>query len=158
HRAQDANRQAEDANRETLAARERNESLEQELTNLRPKETERGLVLTLGDVLFDTAQNGLKPGAARTIQQLAMFMEDHPDRKVLLDGHPDSRGPDEYNVQLSERRADSVRDALVRRGVPGDRIRTVGLGESYPIAGNDTAAGMQANRRVEIVISDENGN
>lgn len=157
-RAQEANRQAEDANRETVVARERNENLEKELTTLRPKETERGLVLTLGDVLFDTAQNGLKPGAARTIQQLAMFMEGHPDRKVLVEGHTDARGSDEYNVQLSERRADAVREALVGRGVPADRIRTVGLGESYPVAGNDTPAGMQTNRRVEIVISDENGN
>ncbi|HEX5049236.1 MAG TPA: OmpA family protein [Gammaproteobacteria bacterium] len=157
-RAQEANRQVDQASQEADAARERNQSLEQELANLRPKETERGLVLTLGDVLFDTAQNALKPGAARTIQQLAMFMQDHPDRKVLVEGHTDARGSDEYNVQLSERRADSVRDALVGRGVPQDRIRTVGLGESYPVAGNDTAAGMQANRRVEIVISDESGN
>jgi len=159
-RAQNANRQVDDANRQAELAREQNQGLEKDLTNLRlqPKETERGLVLTLGDVLFDTAQNALKPGAARTIQQLAAFMSEHPDRKVLVEGHTDARGADDFNMQLSERRADSVRDALVSRGVSEERVRTVGLGESYPVASNDTPAGMQANRRVEIVISDENGN
>ena len=157
-RAQEANRQVEGANREADAARERNQSLEQQLSGLRPKATERGLVLTLGDVLFDTAQNSLKPGAQRTIEQLVTFLSEHPDRKVLVEGHTDARGSDDYNVQLSERRADSVREALVTRGVKSDRVQTVGLGKSYPVAGNDTAAGMQANRRVEIVISDENGN
>jgi outer membrane protein OmpA-like peptidoglycan-associated protein len=156
-RAAQAERQAGDASREAYVARERNEDLERELGRLQPKETERGLVLTLGDVLFDTAQNALKPGAGRTIGQLATFMTEHPDRNVLVEGHTDARGAEDFNVRLSEQRAAAVRDALVAHGIAGKRIRTVGLGESYPIASNDTAAGMQANRRVEIVISDENG-
>jgi outer membrane protein OmpA-like peptidoglycan-associated protein len=156
--AEQASQQAEQATQQAQEAHERNQDLEHELARLEPKETERGLVLTLGDVLFDTGQNSLKPGAGRTIDQLATFMSDHMDRKVLIEGHTDARGADDYNVQLSERRADAVRDALVARGISADRIRTVGLGESYPIAGNDTTAGMQANRRVEIVISDEQGN
>jgi outer membrane protein OmpA-like peptidoglycan-associated protein len=156
--AEQASQQAEQATQQAQEAHERNQDLEQELARLEPKETERGLVLTLGDVLFDTGQNSLKPGAGRTIDQLATFMSDHMDRKVLIEGHTDARGADDYNVQLSERRADAVRDALVQRGISADRIRTVGLGESYPIASNDTTAGMQANRRVEIVISDDQGN
>ncbi|HET7132722.1 MAG TPA: OmpA family protein [Gammaproteobacteria bacterium] len=155
--AEQASQQAEQATQQAQEAHERNQDLEQELARLEPKETERGLVLTLGDVLFDTGQNSLKPGAGRTIDQLATFMSDHMDRKVLIEGHTDARGADDYNVQLSERRANAVREALVARGISADRIRTVGLGESYPIAGNDTTAGMQANRRVEIVISDEQG-
>ena len=119
---------------------------------------ERGLVLTLGDVLFDTAQATLKAGADRTLDRLSSFMMEYPDRQVAIEGHTDSRGSDDYNRDLSKRRADAVRDALVDRGVQSQRIRSVGLGEAYPIAGNDTAGGMQQNRRVEIVISDESGN
>ena len=156
--ARAAEREADDANRQADVARQHNQDLEQELGRLQPKETERGLVVTLGDVLFDTGANALKPGAGRTIDQLAAFMSGHPDRNVLIEGHTDARGADDYNVQLSERRAGAVRDALMARGVSGGRIRTVGLGESYPIANNDTSVGMQANRRVEIVISDEIGN
>jgi outer membrane protein OmpA-like peptidoglycan-associated protein len=156
--ARAAERQAEDALREADVAGERNQDLARELGRLQPKETERGLVLTLGDVLFDTAQNALEPGAGRTIDQLAAFLGEHSDRKVLVEGHTDARGPEHYNLQLSEQRAAAVRDALVANGIAVERIRMVGLGESYPIANNDNAAGMQANRRVEIVISDENGN
>lgn len=152
-----ASRQAQASDADALAAQERNLQLEQELADLKAKETERGLVLTLGDVLFDTAQNSLKPGAAGTLEQLAEFMRKYPDRHVMIEGHTDARGTDEYNHQLSERRAGSVRDALLARGIDASRIRAVGLGEAYPVASNDTEAGMQANRRVEIVISDESG-
>jgi outer membrane protein OmpA-like peptidoglycan-associated protein len=152
-----AEQQAQRATADAQTAQQRNQELERELERLNAKETERGVVLTLGDVLFDTAQNALKPGAGRTLDQLATFMQEHADRNVLIEGHTDARGEDDYNVVLSERRADAVREALVDRGIPSERIRSVGLGESYPIAGNDTAAGMQANRRVEIVISDEDG-
>jgi outer membrane protein OmpA-like peptidoglycan-associated protein len=124
---------------------------------LQAKQTERGLVLTLGDVLFDTAQSTLKPGAGSTVDRLAQFMRDYPDRQVMIEGHTDARGSDEFNRSLSERRANAVRDALVARSIDGRRIRSVGLGEAYPVAGNDSAGGMQQNRRVEILISDENG-
>ena len=122
------------------------------------RELDPWLVLTLGDVLFDTAQATLKAGADRTLDRLASFMMEYPERQVAIEGHTDSRGSDDYNRDLSKRRADSVRDALVDRGVQAQRIRSVGLGEAYPVAGNDTAGGMQQNRRVEIVISDESGN
>jgi outer membrane protein OmpA-like peptidoglycan-associated protein len=155
--AESSQRQAEAAAQEAQAAGERNRQLEQELADLQAKQTERGLVLTLGDVLFDTNRTTLKPGAAGTLDKIAEFMRDYPDRHVLIEGHTDERGTDEFNLELSERRAGAVRAALTDRGIDLGRIRTVGLGEAYPIAGNDTAAGMQENRRVEIVISDENG-
>jgi outer membrane protein OmpA-like peptidoglycan-associated protein len=155
--AQAARRQAEAATQDALAAEQRNRALERELADLHAKETERGLVLTLGDVLFDSNRATLKTSAGGALNRLAQFMRDFPHRQVMIEGHTDARGPDEYNVRLSEERAAAVRDALVARGVDGERIRTVGLGESYPVASNDTAEGMQENRRVEVVISDESG-
>lgn len=150
--------QAEAAQRQAAEASQRAQQLESELSNLQAKQTERGLVLTLGDVLFDTAQATLKPGAASTMDRLAQFMRDYGERQVKVEGHTDSRGDETYNIGLSERRARAVRDALVERGIDAQRIRTIGLGEGYPVASNDTQAGMQQNRRVEIVISDEQGN
>lgn len=136
---------------------ERNAELQRELQELQATQTERGLVLTLGDVLFDTAQADLKPGAANSVDRLAQFMQNYPDRAVRIEGHTDARGSDETNRVLSERRANAVRDALLARGVSVNRIVAVGMGEAYPVASNETAAGMQQNRRVEIVISDEGG-
>jgi outer membrane protein OmpA-like peptidoglycan-associated protein len=156
-RTRELQEQNEDAQRQAREAAERNQQLQSQLSDLQAKQTERGLVLTLGDVLFDTAQASLKPGAGSTMDRLAKFMTDYPQRKVTIEGHTDSRGSDDYNVQLSQRRADAVRAALVMRGVDAGRIQAVGLGEAYPVASNDSPAGMQQNRRVEIVISDEAG-
>ena len=149
--------QAEAAQRQAADASNRAQQLESELSNLQAKQTERGLVLTLGDVLFDTAQATLKPGAASTMDRLAEFMRDNGGRQVKVEGHTDARGDETYNIGLSERRATAVREALLERGIDAQRIRTIGLGEGYPVASNDTQAGMQQNRRVEIVISDEQG-
>jgi outer membrane protein OmpA-like peptidoglycan-associated protein len=113
--------------------------------------------LTLGDVLFDTGEATLKAGAATTIDRLAQFMRDYPEHAVRIEGHTDSTGSDETNRSLSERRAQSVRDALLARGLAAERIATLGYGEAQPIANNDTAAGRQQNRRVEIVVSDAQG-
>jgi outer membrane protein OmpA-like peptidoglycan-associated protein len=115
------------------------------------------MVMTLSDVLFDTAQATLKPGADRAVDRLAQFLKDSPGTHVLIEGHTDSVGSDDYNVALSERRAQAVADALTARGVSADRIQTKGLGKSYPVATNDTQAGRQQNRRVEIVFSDTSG-
>jgi outer membrane protein OmpA-like peptidoglycan-associated protein len=156
-RTRELQNQNEEAQRQAQEAAERNAELQSQLSDLQAKQTERGLVLTLGDVLFDTAQAALKPGAAPTMDRLAKFMTDYPQRKVMIEGHTDSRGADDYNVQLSQRRANAVRDALVMRGIEAGRIQAIGLGEAYPVASNETAAGMQQNRRVEIVISDEAG-
>lgn len=139
---------------QTAAAAEREKAaLEQQLRDLQAKQTERGLVLTLGDVLFDTGQATLKPGAMSTIDRLGGFLQQSPERTVIIEGHTDSVGADGYNQTLSENRAESVKTALVSRGVPPERVRAVGKGESAPVASNDNAAGRQQNRRVEIIIS-----
>jgi outer membrane protein OmpA-like peptidoglycan-associated protein len=128
-------------------------TLQSQLSALEAKQTERGMVLTLGDVLFDTGQAELKPGAFSTIDRLATFMRENPERTLGVEGYTDSMGSDAYNLSLSQRRADAVRAALLARGIDGSRITTSGMGKASPVAGNDTAPGRQRNRRVEIVIS-----
>lgn len=134
-------------------AQRRAAMLEDELSQLKAKKTDRGLVLTLGDVLFDTGKSTLKSGAMANLDRLAQFLKDSPDRSVTIEGHTDSVGSDDYNMELSQRRAEAVRMALAERGVPSDRLNALGKGKAFPIAGNETAAGRQQNRRVEIVIS-----
>ena len=131
--------------------------LEQELDALKAEQTERGMVLTLGDVLFDYDKAVLKPGAEKTMERLAGFLSDYPERHLLIEGHTDARGDDAYNRDLSKRRANAVRDALIQRGISPARLSVMGMGESYPVATNDTVAGRQENRRVEIIISAEDG-
>lgn len=128
-------------------------SLEQQLADLKAKQTDRGMVLTLGDVLFDTGKAQLKPGAMRTLDQLATFMRDNPERTVEIEGYTDSTGSDDLNQGLSERRANSVKSALMDRGIAINRVTARGFGEMNPVASNDTGAGRQRNRRVEVVIS-----
>jgi outer membrane protein OmpA-like peptidoglycan-associated protein len=129
---------------------------EMQLEALNAKKTERGLVITLGDVLFRTNQSNLQASGTRNVQKLADFLKQYPRQKVLIEGHTDSAGSDSHNLVLSERRADSVRTALIDMGVGSERITTKGYGEAYPIAGNDTASNRQLNRRVEIILSDTN--
>ena len=145
----------ERARAEEMAAR--SDAMAQRLKELEAKQTERGLVLTLQDVLFDVDHAELKPGGLRTLEKLAAFMRDYPDRRVRIEGFTDSTGSAEYNQQLSEERAFAVRDALMQAGIGPDRIEMQGYGESYPVASNGTNEGRQLNRRVEIVISDESG-
>jgi outer membrane protein OmpA-like peptidoglycan-associated protein len=140
------------AERENALARA--ESLTQELAELQAMKTERGIVLTLGDVLFSTGKTELLPGAKTTIKKLASFLGEYPAKTVLVEGHTDNVGSDTYNQDLSERRAISVKNALIQAGVDGSRIDTMGLGESQPITDNSTSAGRLKNRRVEIVIRD----
>lgn len=147
--------QAQSAQQQAQVAEQRATGLEQELAELKAKKTDRGMVLTLGDVLFDTGLATLKPGAYTTIDRLATVLKQAPDRKVMIEGHTDSVGADEYNQALSERRASSVQTALLERGVTSDQITAVGKGESFPVAGNDNSAGRQQNRRVEMVFTDD---
>ncbi len=128
-----------------------------QLKELNAKKTQRGMVITLGDVLFNTNKAEVKPGGMRNVQKLADYLNQYPQERVLIEGYTDSTGSESLNQSLSERRADAVRHALSGMGVSSDRIDTRGYGESYPIVGNDTAANRQMNRRVEIVLSDENG-
>lgn len=134
------------------------EALRQQMAAMQAEQTERGMVLTLGDVLFDVGKADLKPAAERTITRLADFMSQYPERRVLIEGYTDSTGDEGFNQKLSEDRANSVRDALATNNIARNRIDTMGYGESYPKATNDTSSGRQQNRRVEIVISDEQGN
>jgi outer membrane protein OmpA-like peptidoglycan-associated protein len=131
---------------------------EMQLKDLNAKKTARGLVITLGDVLFSSNKAELKSGGMRNMQKLADFLNKYPQHKVLIEGYTDSVGSDSLNQKLSERRAMSVKSALIGMGISSDRISTQGYGEAFPVAGNDTASSRQLNRRVEIILSDENGN
>ncbi len=149
--------EAEKVRMEALAARERTEKLEEQIAELQATQSERGLVITLGDVLFDINKSELRSGAQYTIDKLAAFLAEYPTRNVLIEGFTDSTGTVEYNQGLSERRADAVRNILVNRGIDSRRIMTRGYGVDFPVANNQTAEGRQRNRRVEVIISDEDG-
>lgn len=150
-------REAQGAQNQVQATRAELAQTQQQLAELKAKQTDRGVVVTLGDVLFDTGQATLKPGADLALDRLASYMTANPQTKIVVEGHTDSVGADEYNDALSQRRADAVAHALIARGVSADDVRSVGRGKNYPVATNDTAAGRQQNRRVEIVFSDQNG-
>jgi outer membrane protein OmpA-like peptidoglycan-associated protein len=145
------------AKAEAATARNELASARQELNDLQAKQTDRGMVMTLSDVLFDTGKATLKPGAARDLDRLAQALKDNQSTRVKIEGYTDSVGSDSYNQELSERRARAVADALQSRGVPADRYQIEGLGKEFPVATNDTPAGRQQNRRVEIVFSDDAG-
>jgi outer membrane protein OmpA-like peptidoglycan-associated protein len=154
---QNAQTQAAAAQSQAAASQAELAGARKELADLQAKQTDRGLVLTLGDVLFDSGRATLKPGADRTIDRLAQALKDNPNTLVQIEGHTDSVGGDDYNLGLSERRADAVASALRMRGVPSDRYQTKGLGKDFPVASNDSAEGRQQNRRVEIIFSDASG-
>jgi outer membrane protein OmpA-like peptidoglycan-associated protein len=132
-------------------------AIQAELDALKAKPTDRGLVLTLGDVLFDTGKAELNPGASRNLDQLVVFLTDHPERRVEIDGYTDNVGTDSFNLSLSERRADTVRNVLVNRGIDSSRIVTRGYGKDFGVASNVDSGGRQLNRRVEIVIGGIDG-
>src|SRR5271167_777839 len=131
--------------------------LQAEVDQLKATPTPRGLVLTLGDVLFDTGKAQLNPGSARELDQLAQFLTSHPERRVQIDGYTDSVGTDSYNQDLSQRRAETVKAALMARGVDPSRIGTQGYGKGFPVADNTDSGGRQMNRRVEVVIGEDGG-
>jgi outer membrane protein OmpA-like peptidoglycan-associated protein len=157
-RRQAAEQRTEELERQTREMEEQAKRLQTAVAELEARPTERGLILTLGsDVLFDFDRYELKPGAKRTIERVADFLNEYPERKVLIEGFTDAVGSREYNMGLSERRANAVRMALLERGVDPDRIKIRGYGPDHPVASNDTEAGRQRNRRVEIVVSDDEG-
>lgn len=168
----DAARQAADAARaaaeaQAAQARTATEQAEREKAELRDqlrtqlnavletRESARGLIVNMSDVLFDTARANLKPGAREKLARVAGIIQSHPGLKLSIEGHTDSVGSDDYNQNLSERRAESVRSYLVQQGITQGAVGTAGFGESRPVATNGTASGRQQNRRVEIVVSGE---
>jgi outer membrane protein OmpA-like peptidoglycan-associated protein len=155
--AQAAEHAAQASQSEALQARAELESLQQQYAALAAKKTDRGMVMTLGDVLFDTDEATLKPGATEIITRLADFLTRNETTRIRVEGHTDSTGDDAYNTELSRRRAQAVADALMTRSIPANRVEVIGRGEGFPVATNDTSAGRQQNRRVEIIFSDPEG-
>lgn len=135
----------------------RTDQLEAQLADLAAKRTERGIVITLGDVLFGSDMSRLSAEGVHTVQKLAAVLQQHPQRMVLIEGFTDNTGAASHNQLLSERRASVVRTALQETGISSERIAVRGYGETHPVAGNNTAADRQLNRRVEIIVSDADG-
>ncbi len=146
---------AEEEAAKAARAKAEAEEIMKELSELKAQQTERGIVLTIGDVLFATGKADLSPDANRSVNKLAEFLKKYQKRDVLIEGHTDSVGADDYNLTLSRKRADSVKYKLMGDGVEEGRITTVGYGERFPLASNDTKAGKAQNRRVEVIILNE---
>ena len=128
------------------------EDMQRQIDALQAKATDRGIVLTLGDVLFTSGRADLKAGAESNLNRLVAFLTQNPDRKVEIEGHTDNVGSDDYNQDLSQRRADSVRSFLMQQGIDSGRIVASGKGEQRPVADNESEGGRQQNRRVEVII------
>lgn len=149
--------QAAVAQQQASEAERRTQALEAQLRELDARKTDRGMVITIGDVLFDSGRAELKSGGMRNVERLGGFLKQYPQRKAVIEGYTDSTGSDQSNQVLSGRRADAVMTALLGMGVGQGQLSARGYGETHPVAGNDDAGGRQMNRRVEIVLSDENG-
>jgi OOP family OmpA-OmpF porin len=153
--AERARAEAEAKAREAEKARAELALLMKELSELQGQLTDRGIVLTIGDVLFAFDKAELNASAQNSMDKIAAFLQEKQNRNLLVEGHTDSTGSVEYNQRLSEQRAASVKSALVTRGIASERIVTIGYSKKYPLASNDAAAGRQHNRRVEVVILNE---
>ncbi len=151
--ATNARSDADSANLAAAGARQQAEELQQRIDALQARSTDRGLVVTLGDVLFSSGGAALKEGSSGNLNRLVAFLDQYPERTATIEGYTDSRGSDEHNQALSQRRADAVKSYLIEQGVGSDRLTASGKGDSLPIAGNDSASGRQQNRRVEVIIN-----
>jgi len=145
--------EADAARADAEQARRQAEELQRQLADLNAKTTERGLVVTLGDVLFETGKSDLKENAIVNVSKLSAFLTQYPDRTVAIEGHTDSVGSEDYNLGLSQRRANAVQQFLVSQGIAPNRLTAIGKGENFPVASNETSSGRQMNRRVEVIIS-----
>lgn len=141
------------AQAEILAAQQAAE-YQRQIDALEAEPTDRGLVLTLGDVLFATGSAEIRGGANTNLNKLVSFLQQYPERNVQIEGHTDNVGSSQINQVLSRQRAESVRNHLIQQGIASNRITAMGLSMNQPIASNDTAEGRQQNRRVEIIIDD----
>ena len=140
------------AEAQAAALRDQTEALRREMTQLQAQATDRGMVMTLGDVLFATGKADLQPGAMERLEKLAAFLHRFTDRTLLIEGHTDDQGSEELNLSLSQRRAEAVKVYLIIQSIDPSRMSTVGRGKAAPVADNATAEGRLQNRRVEIVI------
>lgn len=127
--------------------------LQRQIEVLQAKVTDRGVIVTLGDVLFETGRADLREGSAGNLNKLVAFLEKYPDRVVAIEGYTDSVGTEDYNQALSQRRADSVRSYLLRHGIDSRRLSASGMGKTDPVASNESASGRQQNRRVAVIIN-----
>jgi outer membrane protein OmpA-like peptidoglycan-associated protein len=166
-KAEQARLNEEAANRARLAAEQQSQQAEAEKAQLRERlhqqlnailetqETARGLIVNISDVLFDFNKYTLQPGAREKMAKVSGILLAYPGLKIQLEGHTDSIGTDEYNMKLSQQRAAAVREYLIGQGVPASTVTAMGFGKSAPVASNDSAAGRQRNRRVDMVVSGE---
>lgn len=143
------------ARREAELASEAAESLRRRLEYLELRETDRGVVVTLGDVLFASGETELQPEGMNNVEDVVELLQTEPDKRIRIEGHTDSTGSASANMQISEQRAQAVRDALIDLGIDADRIQAVGMGEDFPIASNESAEGRSRNRRVDVILLNE---
>ncbi len=148
-------KEMERARLEAREAKEKLEALKTEMENVKAEQTDRGLILTMGDVLFALNSAELQPGGEKNIEKLANFMHENVETQVTVEGFTDSLGSEQYNEKLSEKRAQSVVDLLEASNIDSSRLNIKAYGERYPVATNDTAAGRQQNRRVQLVINNQ---
>ena len=153
-RATGAEQQAAAATANAAGVQQQNAQLQQRLNELQAKQTERGMLVTLGDVLFEYNRAEVKPGAQASLRKLADFLQQYPNRQVLIEGYTDDTGSAAYNEALSLRRADAVDSVLVGMGVAAQRVATVGYGKDFPIASNSSDTNRALNRRVEVYIAE----
>lgn len=146
--------EAEFARLEADLASQQVSSLTRQLENLQLRETESGVVVTLGDVLFASGQARLVEGGRSSLEEVVDLLQTEPDKKIRVEGHTDSRGDADANLQLSEQRAQAVRDALISLGVASERVTALGMGEDFPISSNEDEDGRARNRRVDVILLD----
>ena len=124
-----------------------------QLENLQVSQTSRGIVLTLDDVVFSKGRAALGPGAARSIEQLAAFLKQNPERRVQVEAFNNSQRINDHNIELAQSRADVVAMAIIHRGIDAERVRASGYGEEFPVANSGSPGNRKLNRRVEIIVS-----
>jgi len=142
------------ARREADLALQQADTLRRQLENLQLRQTESGVVVTLGDVLFESGETGLRDEAMASLVEVVDLLQSEPEKLIRIEGHTDSTGSADANLRISEQRANAVYEALVSLGVDADRITVAGMGEDFPIASNDTEEGRAQNRRVDVILLD----